>query len=148
MSPKYTRFKIHKVSFTVRFRGHFILNIYSCSCLGHGWTGGIRLHFELFKIFQSNYAVLYDLLLFTKTAVLKLNSKRPFYNKVAASARTYGREKFLCQKEHQYNIIPMVRQLPLKVGCLPWCAVGKQPSMPMISRGGKWTLRLWCIICI
>ena len=32
------------------------------------------------------------------------------------------------------------RQLPLKFGCLP-CAVGKQPSIPMINHGRKWTLR-------
>ena len=30
-------------------------------------------------------------------------------------------------------------EVSLKVGCLPY-AVGKQPSIPMINRGRKWTL--------
>ena len=37
-------------------------------------------------------------------------------------------------------------QLPQKVGCLP-CAVGKQPSIPRIIHGRKWTLRRWWCEC-
>ena len=39
----------------VRFHGHFILNIHSCSCLGHGWTGSILNYLKYFNLIMRYY---------------------------------------------------------------------------------------------